>query len=138
MECHCHCHICGQKPCDYDSCIHCKPETDVRLSDSKPDKPHEDVRPETNGSEEMTVGDVLQWQKKHEQLTSEGAKIVHIKQLLQKNTQEVIEKAKSDIFEFIEGSYDPELKTYDYEGIGEAVLSYYLGDFEKKMESLKS
>jgi hypothetical protein len=42
--------------------------------------------------ERVTVGDVLNWQRKHEQLTSDGAKIAHIKQLLHSQLQEVRSK----------------------------------------------
>lgn len=54
----------------------------------------------------LTVGEVLRWQNKHELLASEGAKIVHIRQLLAKARKEVVEEVLEKLKKLPVGSFD--------------------------------
>lgn len=65
---------------------------------------------------ELTVGEALAWSDKHRQLTSKGARIVHIKQLLKNSwaerEKELIEKVRE--FAVSEG--------YQEDGVGMEVI----------------
>ena len=87
------------------------------------------THPETS-MEEITVGEVLRWMEKFEMLTSKGAKVVHIKHLLQL----AVSKAEKRMIEEIRKS------VISISGTGKGkptILTFYIKNWKKLLNHSK-
>jgi len=85
----------------------------------------------------ITVEEALQWSDKHQKLTSRGARIVHIKQLLSQAIKQVVESVPAKGYKVINYKKEKYLEFIDSPSSGETIRRWGYNQHVKEINQWK-